>query len=157
MPWSSIVTGLFADSESEERESGIQNLPYGPYNRILFTIFPADSEFIVSPILGKGRIVGSADFIISLLQVPPRPSSSWPPVLVLEARPSQDLFFHSRREAADRQMRQHLVDLSGVSSARCALVSLCFLQGVRTSLSSTASVRWGQSSASTSSKRRQGA
>jgi hypothetical protein len=111
MPWSSKITRAFSTGEEGPDIVVHKNLPYGAYNQLLYTLFPVDSDFIVSPDFTPGHIGVSADFIISF-QVTLHPG--WLPVLILDARPSQDWWFHSRREAADRQISQHLVDLSGV-------------------------------------------
>jgi hypothetical protein len=80
---------------------------HGPYNKLLYDIFPSTSDFTVVPqYLPDSR--GSADFIV-LYEV------QWEnkPVLVLELKPLNHLDSLSKRRAADDQLRDRMGDLSG--------------------------------------------
>ncbi|KZT07352.1 uncharacterized protein LAESUDRAFT_651857, partial [Laetiporus sulphureus 93-53] len=81
---------------------------YGPYNKLLYTLFPTDSDFIVSPKYLLGNNEGSADIIVSF-EITLRQH----PVLIVQVKPPQHLLLNSTREAADRQIRLRLIDFSG--------------------------------------------
>ncbi|KZT03151.1 uncharacterized protein LAESUDRAFT_660259 [Laetiporus sulphureus 93-53] len=108
MPWPSKITRAFATVEEEAGVIVYENQYYGPYNKLLCTLFPPDSDFIVSPNYLPGNVDGAAGVIISF-EITLRQH----PVLVLEVKPPQHLSLDSTREAADRQVRRRLVDLSG--------------------------------------------
>jgi hypothetical protein len=122
MPWPSKITRAFSTVEGGADIVIHDNRFYGPYNKLLYTLFPADSDFIVSPNYIPGNNDGGADFIISFeINLRRRP------VFIIDVKPPQHLSFNSTREAADRQIRRRLVDLSGVCSgvvADCALMHL---------------------------------
>ena len=118
MPWPSKITRAFATVGGGVNISVHESQYYGPYNKLLYTLFPADSDFIVSPNYIPGNKEDGADFIISF-EITLRQH----PVLILEVKPPQHLLFASTRKAADRQMRERLFDLRGVWR-RCRLRSL---------------------------------
>jgi len=107
MPWSSKITRAFATIQGGDNIH--ENQYYGPYNKLLYTIFPADTDFAVSPnYLPPNDDDGGADFTMSFeLTFRQRP------VLILEVKPPQHLLFHLKRETADTHIRCHLIDLSG--------------------------------------------
>ncbi|KIJ47999.1 hypothetical protein M422DRAFT_163242 [Sphaerobolus stellatus SS14] len=79
----------------------------GPYNKLLYTLFPPDSDFVVAPqFLPDSR--NSADFFVmfEILLVNR-------PVLILEFRPPSHRNFLSKRRAADEQIRSRMTDLVG--------------------------------------------
>src|SRR6266404_5244109 len=109
MPWSSKITRAFATIQGGDNIH--ENQYYGPYNKLLYTIFPADTDFAVSPNYlppndDDGH--GGADYVVSF-EITFRQQ----PVLILEVKPPQHLLFNSRREAADAHIRRRLIDLSG--------------------------------------------
>ncbi|KAN0123814.1 hypothetical protein V8E52_002304 [Russula decolorans] len=107
MPWPSKITRAFSTVEGGADIVIHDNRFYGPYNKLLYTLFPADSDFIVSPNYIPGNNDGGADFIISFeINLRRRP------VFIIDVKPPQHLSFNSTREAADRQIRRRLVDLS---------------------------------------------
>jgi hypothetical protein len=108
MPWSSKITRAFATIE-EADIFVLQDLYYGPYNKLLCTLFPADSDFIVSPNYMPGNYEEGADFIVSF-----EVNLCQHPVLIVQVKPLQHLSLSSTRDAADRQIRWRLVDLEGV-------------------------------------------
>ncbi|CAA7260940.1 unnamed protein product [Cyclocybe aegerita] len=77
----------------------------GPYNKLLYTLFPADSDFVVVP-LNLLHPRNPADFIstfeVLLLKIP---------VLVLQLKPPSHLNVPSKHQAADEQIRSHMGDL----------------------------------------------
>jgi len=123
MPWPSKITITFATFQrGAEFVVHHDSQYYGAYNKLLYTLFPADSDFIVSPNYIPSNIDSGPDLIIVSFEVTLRQH----PVLILEVKPPQHLSFNSTRETADRQIRRRLVDLAGVST-RCGLPSHLFL------------------------------
>lgn len=110
MPWPSTITRAFATVEGGAAIAVHENPYYGPYNKLLHTLFPTDSDFIVSPNYIPGNIDGGEDFVVSF-----ETTFRQHPVLILGVKPSQHLSLNSTREAADRQIRRRLIiDLLGV-------------------------------------------
>jgi len=107
MPWPSKITRAFATVEGGADIVVHENQYYGPYNKLLYTLFPPDSDFNVSPNYLRGNFDGIADFIASF-EVTFREH----PVLILQVKPPQHLSFNSTRKKADRQIRDRLVDLA---------------------------------------------
>ena len=84
---------------------------HGPYNKLLNTLFPPDTSFTVVPqSWPKSR--ESADFIVTF-EVMLEDKI----VFILQLKPPGDLAFLSRRAAADRQIRECIVDVNGLSHA----------------------------------------
>lgn len=108
MPWPSKITRAFATVEQEGDVPVLENQYYGPYNKLLYTLFPADTDFIVSPNFLLGNVDGGSDFIVSF-EITLRQH----PVLILQVKPPQHLAYPSLREAADRHVRRRLFDVSG--------------------------------------------
>lgn len=80
---------------------------HAPYNKLLYTLFPCDSDFVVVPqYLPDSR--NAADFIVmfEVLLVNR-------PVLILELKPPSHLAILSKRQAADDQIRMRMGDLVG--------------------------------------------
>lgn len=79
----------------------------GPYNKLLYTLFPPDTDFVVVPqYIPDSR--NAADFIVMFeVYLESRP------VFILELKPPNHLQTHSKRQAADLQIRQRMVDLIG--------------------------------------------
>ncbi|KAF9503564.1 hypothetical protein BS47DRAFT_789130 [Hydnum rufescens UP504] len=110
MPWPSKITRAFATVEGGTDIFVHENRYYGPYNKLLNTLFPPDSDFIVSPNYIPANIDNDTNFILSF-EITLRHCT----VLILEVKPPQHLLFYSVREAADEQIRRRLVDLSDLS------------------------------------------
>jgi hypothetical protein len=140
MPLSPEITRAFAAVERGGGPITHENQYYGPYNKLLNTLFPPDSDFIVSPNYLPVDVDGAADFIITF-----EVTLHQYHVLIIEVNPPQHLSFRSTREKADRQIRNRLVDLEGVF--HCRLPSHLFfptiysLQGIRPSRSSMVSAQ----------------
>ncbi|KAH9954090.1 hypothetical protein BC827DRAFT_1348802 [Russula dissimulans] len=107
MPWPSKITRAFATFERGAEFIVHGNQYHGPYNKVLNTLFPADSDFIVSPNYLPGNIDAGTAFIVSF-EVTLRRH----PVFMLEIKPPQHLSLRSTQETADKQIRRRLVDLS---------------------------------------------
>ncbi|KAI6118732.1 hypothetical protein EDD16DRAFT_1831821 [Pisolithus croceorrhizus] len=78
---------------------------HGPYNKLLYTLFPADTSFTVVPqYLPESR--DSADFIDMFAVTLDNKT-----VFMLHLMRPKDIVFPSRREVADRQMRELVADV----------------------------------------------
>ncbi|KAI9464036.1 hypothetical protein BJY52DRAFT_1251206 [Lactarius psammicola] len=122
-PWASKITKRFNTIPANARENDY----YAPYNKLLYTLFPADSDYTVAPqsysVLNSR---GSVDFIIEfevLLEDKP--------VLFLEIEEPKKIAFQSAREEADNQMRKRMVDLAPA----CPLDTLSGVSAFGTQLS----------------------
>ena len=121
MPWPSEITRAFA-TVGGLADIVIRGKDYhGPYNKLLSTLFPPDSDFIVSPTYIPHDIDPDADPKLFSFEVMLHEH----PVLVLEIKPPQHLSFDSTRGTADMEIRRHLVDCSSVCRhLACALIML---------------------------------
>ncbi|KAH9957031.1 hypothetical protein BC827DRAFT_1228374 [Russula dissimulans] len=108
MPWSPKITRAFAAVKRGAVPITHENQYYGPYNKLLNTLFPPDSDFIVSPNYLPVDVDGAADFVVTF-----EVTLHQYHVLIIEVNPPQHLSFRSTREKADRQIRNRLVDLEG--------------------------------------------
>ena len=79
---------------------------YGPWNRLLNTMFPVDSKFEVVPESPPVTLHEVVDFLILFIYV------EGTPVFVVEVKPPADVCFPSTRREADQQLRRRLVDNS---------------------------------------------
>lgn len=80
---------------------------HGPYNKLLNTLFPADTDFVVvlryyTP--PDGRCAADAVFMFEILL-------DTKPVLILQLVPPQHLEYISKRRAADEWLRVRMADL----------------------------------------------
>ncbi|KDQ21955.1 hypothetical protein BOTBODRAFT_141966 [Botryobasidium botryosum FD-172 SS1] len=94
--WPEKVLRQFATIPQSSSESDYQ----GPYNKLLYTLFFADSDFVA-----VFRIPTSYDFI-AMFEI-------WPvnrPVFILELKPLSHLTVPSKPRAADKQIRTRLSD-----------------------------------------------
>ena len=108
MPWPSKITGAFATVKRGADLICYENYYYAPYNKLLYTLFPPDSDFLILPnYLPGGRDDGDK-FIVSF-----EINFRQHPVLILQVKPSQCLSYPSTRGTADKQVRYRLVDLLG--------------------------------------------
>ena len=101
--WPEKVLRQFATVPPNPTESEFQ----APYNKLLNTLFPVDSGFVVVPqYLPDSR--NATDFIVmyEILLVDK-------PVFVLELKPPSHLKTLSKRQAADEQIRMRMGDLVG--------------------------------------------
>ncbi|KAG8937974.1 hypothetical protein FRC00_007021 [Tulasnella sp. 408] len=79
---------------------------HGPWNKLLYTLFPADSDFTVVPNFQElGSPLGS-DFLITIDVY-----LGTKPVLVVELKKPSNLHYVSKREDADIQLRRRMRDL----------------------------------------------
>lgn len=107
-PWPEIIMRSFfiAGASSSTSEKPF----YGPWNRLLNTMFPVDTIFEVVPQYFP-QSVGSrdvVDFVVMLIIY-----VNAYPVLIVEVKPPADFRFNSKRQEADTQMRQRFLDVVG--------------------------------------------
>ncbi|KAF7358902.1 hypothetical protein MSAN_01230500 [Mycena sanguinolenta] len=120
MVWAQVILDEFATVP--EGDDVAEKEFHGPYSKLLYTIFPADSKYTVVPqYMPTGR--GTADFIFTF-----RILVRKLPVFILELKPPADLRLQSGRMDADDQIRRRLVDLACESIATPSAIGtkLCF-------------------------------
>ncbi|EMD38600.1 hypothetical protein CERSUDRAFT_49068 [Gelatoporia subvermispora B] len=104
MPWPDKVLRQFQAVPPNPLQSDF----HGPYNKLLNTLFPPDTDFTVVPQYLQPVSSRVSDFIVSFeVFLQNRP------VFILELKPPTHLTFISTRHAADRQIRERLSDLAG--------------------------------------------
>ena len=103
MPWPPRVLAGFAKLPNAPSEADF----HGPYNKLLHTIFPSDSDFTVVPQYLPGPR-DSSDLVFALEVL-----FTGRPVLILELWSPGHLRYPSTREAADLQIRYRIRDLAG--------------------------------------------
>ena len=85
------------------------NLYPGAYNQLLHILFPPEGRCVVTPHYQLvADAYGGPDVVLSY-------EVSWhgDPLLVLQVRPPWHLDSRSKREAADRQLAQRMLDIKG--------------------------------------------
>ena len=104
MPWPTLVVRQFEKVPATPTVADF----HGPYNKLLYTLFPANTAFTVVPqFMPASR--ESADFLIYFeVMLEDRP------VLIVELKSPGDLRYASKREAADKQIRGRIRDLFGL-------------------------------------------
>jgi len=99
-PWSPNVIKRFSTVPVNTNENDF----YGPYNKLLCTLFPADSNYTISP----------QAYPLATFREPVDFSVEYDanPVFILEIRDPKDLSVPSARQEADDQIRRRMVDLA---------------------------------------------
>ncbi|KAF8331944.1 uncharacterized protein EI90DRAFT_3145515 [Cantharellus anzutake] len=100
MPWSVPVKRQFEKVPANPSKADF----HGPYNKLLYSLFPADSLFMVIPPLPASH--ESADFL-TLFEV----LFEDKPVIILGLNPPSHLRYPSNRKAADKEIRDRIIDL----------------------------------------------
>jgi len=93
---------------------------YGPYNKLLHTLFPADSDYTVIPQYLEPHLSESPDWIM-IFEV----FLVNQPILILELKKPADLDLVSARELADSQIRRRMGDLYSKLWSLFTSVSSC--------------------------------
>lgn len=96
----------------------LQNVIHAPSNKVLHTLFPAESNFTVVPNFEERGSYGPEDCFITL-----EIYADDKPVLIVSLHRERDLKRMSKRAEVDLQMRRRLSDLIGESSS--ALLRSC--------------------------------
>ncbi|KAF9648959.1 hypothetical protein BDM02DRAFT_3143411 [Thelephora ganbajun] len=118
--WPNKVLRQFATIPTNPSESDY----HGSYNKLLNTLFPVDSDFVVVPqYLPDAR--NAADFIVmfEVLLINK-------PVLILDLKPPSHLDLLSKRQLADEQIRSRMGDLV----SKCPLETLHAVSAMGTKL-----------------------
>ncbi|KIJ48512.1 hypothetical protein M422DRAFT_205623 [Sphaerobolus stellatus SS14] len=107
-PWQPYIHQSFESARLTDPSGTNESAFYGPYTRLLYTLFSLDSDFEVIPQY-KEMLLDSRDsvdfvtvFVVELNRHP---------VFFIEITPPAALRFESKREDADKQMRLRFRDL----------------------------------------------
>ena len=103
MPWPDKVLRQFQAVPTNPSESDF----HGPYNKLLYTLFPSDTDFTVVPQYLQHASSKASDYIVTF-----EVFLSNRPVFILNLKPPTHLTFISTRQAADQQVRERLSDLA---------------------------------------------
>ncbi|KAF8509082.1 hypothetical protein BU17DRAFT_56381 [Hysterangium stoloniferum] len=101
MPWPPKVISEFKTMPGRPEETDL----YGPYNKLLCTLFPLDTDFTVVPqykCKESGKIV---DFVVTHKKKP---------VFIFELKSPVKLRLISTRGEADDQIQDRVQELSGL-------------------------------------------
>ena len=86
----------------------LENVLHAPYNKLLNTLFPVDTDFTVIPNFQEINSTKGADYLVTFeIFLENRP------VFVLALKREKDFSVKSKRTAADDQLRGRLGDLIG--------------------------------------------
>jgi hypothetical protein len=86
----------------------LENVLHAPYNKLLNTLFPVDTDFTVIPNFQEINSTKGADYLVTFeIFLENRP------VFVLGLKREKDFSVRSKRTAADDQLRGRLGDLIG--------------------------------------------
>ena len=86
----------------------LENVFHAPYNKLLNTLFPVDTDFTVIPNFQEINSTKGADYLVTFeIFLENRP------VFVLQLKREKDFSVRSKRAAADDQLRGRLGDLIG--------------------------------------------
>jgi len=86
----------------------LENVFHAPYNKLLNTLFPVDTDFTVIPNFQEISSTKDADYLVTFeIFLENRP------VFVLGLKREKDLSVRSKRTAANDQLRGRLGDLIG--------------------------------------------
>ncbi|KIL57044.1 hypothetical protein M378DRAFT_88406 [Amanita muscaria Koide BX008] len=102
-PWPEIIMRSFFISTTSEKPF------YGSWNRLLNTMFPPDTLFKVVPQYFPPSIgpCDEVDFVILLLIY-----VNTSPVFIVEVKPPAEFVRNSKRQEADSQMHQRVLDVA---------------------------------------------
>ncbi|KAF8326229.1 uncharacterized protein EI90DRAFT_3031220 [Cantharellus anzutake] len=101
MPWPVPVVHEFAQVPTNPSEADF----HGPYNKLLYTVFPADGPFTVVPVYIPGSRELAPPLVFFEVTVERKP------VLILLLKSPSDLRYRSQRKAADKEIRVRIEDL----------------------------------------------
>ena len=103
-PWSAKIIKRFSTIPPNARENDF----YAPYNKLLNTLFPPDSDYTVAP--QSYSVLDSRDSVDFLIEFEVLLEDK--PVLFVEIKEPRKIAFNSAREEADNQMRKRMRDLA---------------------------------------------
>ena len=105
MSWPATVLRQFARVPAAASEAHFQ---LAPYNVLLYTLFPPNTDFMVAP-----RWPSSSSPESMIMYEVLYGSGPGKPVLLLQPNAPGNLRYRSMREASDRQIRDRMTKLSG--------------------------------------------
>jgi hypothetical protein len=92
----------------KDGNNSLENVLHGPYNKLLYTMFPPDTDFTVHPNFQEMNSTKGADYLVTFeVHLENRP------VFIVELKSEKNFEFRSKRAAADDQLRDRLGDLAG--------------------------------------------
>jgi hypothetical protein len=103
-PWPEKVIKRFSTIPPNARENDF----YAPYNKLLYTLFPADSDYTVAP--QSYSVLDSRDSVDFIIEFEVLLEDK--PVLFVEIKEPRKITLKSAREEADNQMRKRMGDLA---------------------------------------------
>jgi hypothetical protein len=103
-PWSSKIIKRFSTIPPNAHENDF----YAPYNKLLYTIFPADSDYTVAP--QTYSIMDSRQAVDSIVKFEVHLEDK--PVFFLVIKAPKRMYVSSARKEADDQMRTRMQDLA---------------------------------------------
>ena len=88
--------------------NALENVLHAPYNKLLNTLFPVDTDFTVIPNFQETNSTNGAEYLVTFeIFLENRP------VFLLALKRVRDFSVRSKRKAADDQLRGRLGDLIG--------------------------------------------
>jgi len=103
-PWSPKIVKQFSTVPPNARENDF----YTPYNKLLYTLFPADSDYTVAP--QSYSVMDSRNVMNFIIEFEVLLEDK--PVFFLEIKEPRKIALKSAREEADNQMRKRMGDLA---------------------------------------------
>jgi len=105
--WPEKVQRQFEIAQSAGNDV-LENVLHAPYNKLLNTLFPVDTDFTVIPNFQEINSPKGSDYLVTFeIFLENRP------VFVVELKREKDFSLKSKRMAADNQLRERLGDLIG--------------------------------------------
>jgi hypothetical protein len=105
--WPAKVLRQF-DIAQAAGNNAVDNVLHAPYNKLLNTLFPVDTDFTVIPNFQEIHSSKGTDCLVTF-----EIFLENQPVFVLELKREKDFSVRSKRKAADDQLRGRLGDLIG--------------------------------------------
>lgn len=120
--WPDSILRRFATIPNDNQTEGEY---HAPYNKLFHTIFTVDSDFSIAPQYLLNHTLDTDDptmtFRVDLVDKP---------LLILHLKSPGDIALPARRQAADDQIRSHMVDIIGQSSSctiTCNSIPHCYI------------------------------
>jgi len=107
--WPDSILRRFATIPSDNPTEGEY---HGPYNKLFHIVFGVDSDFAILPQYLLNHTLDTDDPTMTF-----RVDLVVKPLLILHLKSPGDIALPSRRQAADDQIRSHMVDIIGQSSS----------------------------------------
>ncbi|KAK2467141.1 hypothetical protein APHAL10511_000690 [Amanita phalloides] len=105
-PWPEYIHQSFNSAIISDLSGRDESVFYGPFTRLLYTLFSIDGPYEIVPQFKSVALQGSQDVVAVLVVEVNRH-----PVFFTEIKPPASFSYDSRREEADEQMRRRFRDL----------------------------------------------